>query len=85
MIGNDDTAGQDQATPLGWSVADSIRYLPAERLTVGGVFKLAGLRQHTTYWSASGGCWDSVIDLWGFALPAAPGPAPQEAIAADPT
>ncbi|MEI6623563.1 MAG: hypothetical protein WCP28_16860 [Actinomycetes bacterium] len=65
---DDDSVGSDVVTALNWPVTQTIRYLPAERLTFWGVFRMAGLRQHAKYWTANGGCWSSVIDLWGFPL-----------------
>jgi hypothetical protein len=29
---------------------------------------MAGLQQHAKYWTVNGGCWSSVLDLWGFSL-----------------
>lgn len=66
--GDDSGDGSDVATALNWPVTQTIGYLPAERLTFWGVLRMAGFRQHAKYWTANGGCWSSVIDLWGFSL-----------------
>jgi hypothetical protein len=64
FAGTDDTVAGRRTGPGGLEVC-SIRYLPEERLDVFSIFRLAAFRNHTGYWHDMGGCWASVLDLWG--------------------
>lgn len=60
----DDEVESVAAGPGGLAVA-SLRHHPSDRLTWLSFLRFAAFRSHGDYWHKRGGCWDTVLDLWG--------------------
>jgi len=61
-----DDASDANTTVMGWPVTNHV-YHPEDKLGVWSVlFQWAGLTRHNGYWDRNAGCWEPLLQHWGF-------------------